>query len=51
MSAGTARVKKAFQRCGMLNVLDGSEDHIITVEGCPNYSLDRRAVTVDMDDE
>ncbi len=22
---GTARVKKAFQRCGMLNALDGSE--------------------------
>ncbi len=46
---GTARVKKAFQRCGMLNALDGSEDHLITVEGCPTYSLDRPTVTVDMD--
>ncbi len=46
---GTARVKKAFQRCGMLNALDGSEDHLITVEGCPTYSLDGPTVTVDMD--
>ncbi len=48
---GTTRVKKAFQRCGMLNALDCSEDHIITIECCLNYSLDRPAVTINMENE
>ena len=27
------QITKAFQRCGMLNAVDGSEDHLIKVEG------------------
>ena len=34
--SGAAQVKATFQRCGMLNSMDGSEDAIIQVEGCPN---------------
>ncbi len=48
---GKERVKKAFQRCGMLNAVDGSDDHLITVEGCPNYSLDGLVVTFNMDSD
>ena len=50
-NGGIARVKKAFQRCGMLNAMDGSEDHLITVEGCENYSLDGPSVTVHSDSD
>ena len=26
-------------RCGMLNAVDGSEDHLIRVRGIENYSM------------
>ena len=38
-NGGAKLVKGAFQRCGMLNATDGSEDKLIRVEGCDNYSL------------
>ena len=37
---GTDQVKLAFMRCGMLNAIDGSEDHEIKVGDLENYTLD-----------
>ena len=35
------QIRKAFQRCGMLNAVDGSEDSLIKVQGYDGpYSLD-----------
>ena len=35
------QITKAFQRCGMLNAVDGSEDSLIKVQGYDGpYSLD-----------
>ena len=32
-------VKRAFQHRGMLNAADGSEDHLIKVEGVADYDM------------
>ncbi len=50
-NGGAKQVKAAFQRCGMLNAMDGSEDKLIHVEGCPEYSLNGPSVRVDIDSE
>ncbi|MCJ8270315.1 MAG: hypothetical protein MJK04_13045, partial [Psychrosphaera sp.] len=34
---GFQKIKKAFQRCGQLNAVDGSENHLIRVEGIPDF--------------
>ena len=35
------QITNAFQRCGMLNAIDGSEDHLIKIQGYEGpYSLD-----------
>ena len=39
-AGGSSLVEKAFQRCGMLNACDGSDDHLIKVPGCDDYSID-----------
>ena len=36
---GQEQVTKAFQRCGMLNAIDGSEDDLIKVPGVPDYDI------------
>ena len=36
---GDDQIKKAFQRCGMLNAQDGSEDHLIRVPGIKDYDM------------
>ena len=36
---GQEKVTAAFQRCGMLNAIDGSEDHLIRVPGIENYDI------------
>ena len=46
-NGGARRAKAAFQRCGMLNAMDGSEDHMIKVEGCPAYALEGDSVRAD----
>ena len=50
-AGGAAQVKAAFQRCGMLNSMDGSEDALIQVEGCPEYSLVGPTERADIDSE
>ena len=37
---GQNLVKKAFQRCGMLNAVDGSENNLVKVQGIENYTFD-----------
>ena len=36
---GQEKVTATFQRCGMLNTIDGSEDHLIRVPGIENYEI------------
>ena len=36
---GQEQVTKAFNRCGMLNAVDGSEDHEIHVQGIDDYEI------------
>ena len=36
---GQEQVTKAFKRCGMLNAVDGSEDHEIHVQGIDDYEI------------
>ena len=45
---GVRRVKAAFQRCCMLNAMDGSDDNIIRVEVFTDYSLDGDYVRTDI---
>jgi hypothetical protein len=45
-------VTNAFQRCGMLNSIDGSEDHLIKVQGYDGkYSLDVESENEDDSDD
>ena len=37
---GQKQVERAFQRCGMLNSIDGSENGLIEVQGIDNYTFD-----------
>ena len=50
-NGGAKRVLAAFKRCGMMNAMDGSEDKLIQVEGCPDYSLDGPTVRIDAKSE
>ena len=44
-------ITRAFQACGMLNAVDGSEDHLISVEGYDGpYSLDGEVDEADLSD-
>ena len=36
---GQATVVDAFQRVGLMNAYDGSEDHLVKVQGVENYSF------------
>ncbi len=40
---GEKRVLLAFQRCGMLNAVDGSEDHLIKVQNTTDYDMNEGA--------
>jgi len=32
-------ITNAFVRCGMLNAVDGTEDHLIKVQSVPEYTI------------
>jgi len=36
---GESQISRAFQHCGMLNAYDGSDDRLVKVTGCENYSF------------
>ena len=34
-----AEITAAFKRCGMFNDVDGRENHLVKVQGCPDYEV------------
>ena len=37
---GKQQIVETFQRVGLLNAFDGSEDHLVQVQGAKDYSFD-----------
>ena len=37
---GQQQIVETFQRVGLLNAFDGSEDHLVQVQGAKDYSFD-----------
>lgn len=51
MKTSVMQISKAFTDCGMLNAIDGSEDHLIRVPGIENYEIGESEDEASSDEE